>query len=193
MLKLTMLTTVTLLIASSPAFAITTNWCGNPGQEDCIPVVDGKCPGNMDPTIDGVCSDDVDGPEDHAEKKRQEAANAANPEPMAEKPIRPVDTSAPVSSYLGLTQGEFACVSDATTRDMMSYAPNPVGHAIHDPIKLCNVARERWGAAMDQIVYLYHHTPGNDSTWINEHCRAEVAVPRNKWICNEEDLTWVFR
>jgi hypothetical protein len=213
-LKLKMLTTAALLIASSPAFAtswcgndgqkacpftapstsITTNWCGNPGQETCIPVVDGKCPNaNMDPTIDGLCAENVDGPDDAAEQKRQEAENAAN-QPVAEKPIRPVDTSAPVSSYLGLTGGEFSCVSDAATRDMMSYAPNPVGHAIHDPIKLCNVAKARWGAAIDQIMYLYRHNSyRDDSTWINEHCHAEVAVPRNKWTCNEEDLTWVFR
>lgn len=49
---------------------LVTDWCGNPGQEKCIPVVNGKCPGNMDPGGDGACSTDVDGPEDAAVAKK---------------------------------------------------------------------------------------------------------------------------
>jgi TonB family protein len=109
-----------------------------------------------------------------------------------------------VNLSIGLTENEFNCVSKAMLSDMMWHMlkakginPNQVSGSpndqVRDPIKDCNVPHGRWGAAMNQMMNVYRRGHGDDSTWIEEHCHAEPAIPRNKWVCKEEDMTWEWK
>jgi hypothetical protein len=160
------LAAVALLAATAltPAHADqdTPAWCGHPGQQECPAYVyDGDGGGG---TI----------------------------EAPTEEPIRPMDGSrVRVGSWSGLTDGEMKCLQSVTLKDMLSHLPNTPQNIVHDPIHVCNVPRERWGKAMNEIMFVYR--PGSNiehSTWIDEHCHAKPAIPRNKWVCVEDDLTW---
>jgi len=62
---------------------------------------------------------------------------------------------------------------------------------VHDPnvIASCNISRERTWAAMDGIMGIYIAQHGYMTPpWINDHCHAVAAIPRNKWVCNDNQI-----
>ena len=42
------------------------------------------------------------------------------------------------------------------------------------------------------MMYAYNVNQHHRMTWIDEHCHAEPAIPTNKWVCAEGDVTRVY-
>jgi len=69
-----------------------------------------------------------------------------------------------------------------------------LGHPIPDPIAACHVTIDSVPDAMDAIMQLYTFFHGRrEITWVTEHCHAEVAMPRNKWVCTYNGVTQEYR
>lgn len=64
-----------------------------------------------------------------------------------------------------------------------------------DPITSCNIPADRVARAMDQLLTFYRSPTATASvrTWVETHCKAVPAIPRNKWVCTEGDVTQEYR
>jgi hypothetical protein len=150
------------------------DWCGNPGQETCIPVVAGKCPDDMDPNWQDMCVKNVDGPADAA------AVDAAAAAPVAQQPL--------AASYRSCIPSK---LPPAWRGNSLVYNP--------EPIRDCHVPREQTAAAMNWLMEWYN-APRNSAggAWVNAHCIAEPLGnvgynPRNKLVCTENGVTLEYR
>jgi hypothetical protein len=65
------------------------------------------------------------------------------------------------------------------------------GEISRDPIKACDVPDDNIPAAMDYLVW--SSTRGSMTTWVENNCKAEAAIPRNKWVCTYNDVTREYR
>ena len=60
-----------------------------------------------------------------------------------------------------------------------------------DPIAKCGIPAERVARAMDWLINFYHNpnaAPGL-TPWVEAHCKAVPAIPRNKWVCSYNGVT----
>lgn len=64
-----------------------------------------------------------------------------------------------------------------------------------DPISACHIPAPRVARAMDQLLTFYRSPTATASvrTWVETHCKAVPAIPRNKWVCTEGDVTQEYR
>lgn len=98
----------------------------------------------------------------------------------------------------GVTQPEFDCLSKTFLADTVYHTLLDVGRSAKgqspDPIAECHIPDVRVAGAMDTLMRLYHDNHGGGaSTWIESNCHAEPAIPRNKWVCTEGDVTREYR
>ena len=82
--------------------------------------------------------------------------------------------------YNGLTEDETSCLR-AKASDGFGTIPHP------EAISECQITFERTAAAMDWMMTLYTDRANRaglvGKAWVDRHCRAEPAIPRNKWVC----------
>lgn len=88
--------------------------------------------------------------------------------------------SGDVIPEVGLTAKEYQC---------LGFGGGP------DPIAKCGIPAERVPRAMDWLIQFYHNpnaAPGL-TPWVEAHCKAEPAIPRNKWVCSYNGVTREYR
>lgn len=80
--------------------------------------------------------------------------------------------------YNGLTEQETTCLGNKAS-DGFGKIEHP------EAIGECRIPFERTTAAMDWMMQLYNgnHHSFVAQPWVEKHCRAEPAIPRNKWVC----------
>jgi hypothetical protein len=77
-----------------------------------------------------------------------------------------------VNSYYGLTDSEMSCLREGS-------------HTYPRVIVHCEVPPQRVAAAMDWLMTIYANNNHPAMPWIDEHCEAKPAIPRNKWVCTD--------
>lgn len=84
----------------------------------------------------------------------------------------------PTVAATGIPVDEFECLTKVTT---ITQSP--------DPISDCQVPDKRIPQVMDQLVKWYNFRHERAVAWVQDHCIAQAAIPRNKWVCTVGDVT----
>jgi hypothetical protein len=180
-----------LTLIATPALADTCGLepqCQHPDVQwhgETWPAVNGKCPEialrfgaildkDMICRIDNSQATEA---EDEGETKTVTAPTVNNN--SASHPGYPTIVNGIKLGWAGLTDSETLCL----------YVNGPI-FTDHDLIQTCNVPEERYGKAMDLLILRYRKSGRNGIPWVDDHCHAETAMPRNKWVCTEGDVTW---
>ena len=103
--------------------------------------------------------------------------------------------------HYGLPMAEIRCLTDVAVNDSLArfYQDNHVksdAALVPDPIAKCGIPASRVPQAMDLLMDKYQ-TPISGQrgapSWVEGHCEAKPAIPRNKWVCTYNGVTREYR